>query len=434
MNRPQPGLSHAASAGPAPALPGPVAYLVSEYPKASHTFIQREIAGLRALGAEVATLSIRRVGAEHHIGPEEQTAARETFAVLDAARNPVTLVAAHLGALVRRPSGWLSALALAARTAEPGVRGGLWRLFHFLEAGVVADRLRRLGAIHLHVHFGNAACTVGMLAARMARLPYSYTLHGPSELFEPQTHRLAEKVANAAFVVCISRFARSQAMLFADPIHWPKLKIVHCGVDPARYDRPRRDSGQEFAELLFVGRLAAVKGLPVLFDALERLKDRGVAARLTLVGDGPERAQLEREAAGRGLGGAVRFVGHQSQQAVAERLAEADLFVLPSFAEGVPVVLMEAMASRTAVVATRIAGVPELVEDGVSGLLVPPGDADALAAALAALIADPARRARMGEAGRAQVAAEHDAGREAAWLLRIMASIHGGAQASSVRP
>jgi glycosyltransferase involved in cell wall biosynthesis len=415
-------------------LPGPVAYLVSEYPKASHTFIQREVAGLRALGAEVHTLSIRRVGAEHHIGPEEQAAARETFVALDAARNPLRLATSHLRLLVRRPRGWLSALALAARTAEPGLRGGLWRLFHFAEAGILADRLRRTGAVHLHVHFGNAACMVGMLAARMAGLPYSYTLHGPSELFEPQTQRLADKVANAAFVACISWFARSQAMLFADPAHWPKLKIVHCGVDPARYDRPRRRAADGPAELLFVGRLAAVKGVVVLFDALERLRARGVDARLTLVGDGPERARLEREAAARGLDGTVRLVGHQSQEAVAERLAAADLFVLPSFAEGVPVVLMEAMASRAAVVATRVAGVPELVEDGVSGRLVPPGDAEGLADALAALIADPALRARMGEAGRSKVAAEHDAAREAAWLLQIIASVHGGPQPAGVRP
>jgi glycosyltransferase involved in cell wall biosynthesis len=425
-----PMMAHAAAA------PGeePIAYLVSEYPKASHTFIQREIAGLRARGAAVATFSIRRVGPEHLIGPEEEEAARETFVVLDAARNPLRLVAAHLRLLARRPGGWLSALALAARAPGPGIAGLLWQAFYFAEAGVLADRLRAIGAAQLHNHFGNASCMVAMLAARMAGIPFTYTLHGPSELFEPATQRLADKVAEARMVACISWFARSQAMLFSKPEHWDKLRIVHCGVDPARYDRPKpaRESGP--AELLFVGRLAAVKGLPVLFDAMARLADRAVPARLTLIGDGSERGALERAVAMRGLGDRVVFAGHRSQEGVADAMAAADVFVLPSFAEGVPVVLMEAMASRTAVVATRVAGVPELVEDGVSGLLVSPGDASALAEALAALIADPARRRRMGEAGRARVEAEHDAGREADWLLSLLRGARAGALPDGVRP
>lgn len=412
---------------------GRIAYLVSEYPKASHTFIQREIAGLRTLGADITTFTIRRTGSEHHIGPEEEAAARETFAVLDAARNPLRLAAAHLRRIVVDPRAWVRALTLAARTPGPGFAGLLWQMFYFAEAGVLADRLRAVGAARLHVHFGNAACTVGMIAARMAGLPFSYTLHGPSELFEPRANRLADKVAAASFVACISWFARSQAMLFADPAHWPKLKIIHCGVDPARYDRlkPMRDAAP--ATLLFVGRLAAVKGLPVLFDALAMLHARGVAARLILVGDGPERAQLERAVTDKGLGQAVAFAGHRSQEAVAESLAAADVFVLPSFAEGVPVVLMEALASRTAVVATRVAGVPELVEDGVSGLLTAPGDAAGLADALAALIADPERRRRMGEAGRAKVVAEHDAAAEARRLLALFAGHAACAAPKDVR-
>lgn len=414
-------------------LPGPVAYLTGEYPRATDTFIQREIAALRALGADIRTFSVRRTPVAHHVGPEQRAEAARTVAIQPRATRPLGLLADHLSVLRRAPGRWLAAAALAARTAPPGLRGGLWQAFYFLQAGVLAAELRRIGAFHLHNHFGNSSCSVAMLASAMAGVPYSYTLHGPAELFEPMRWRIDVKIARAAFVACISHFARSQGMLFADPAHWGRMHVVHCGVDPALYDRPRPAPGP-VCRLLFVGRLDAIKGVRVLFEAVADLARRGVAIELTLVGDGPDRAGLQAEAQLRGLGEVVRFTGYLSQAAVAERLAEADLFVLPSFAEGVPVVLMEALASRMPVVATRVAGVAELVEDGVSGLLVPPGDPEALGEALAALAADAPRRAQMGEAGRARVVAEFDAAREAAWLAEILRARRLGGPTPGLRP
>jgi len=394
-----------------------IAYLTGEYPKVSHTFIQREVAALRRQGLEIMTCAIRETPPAELTGPEEREAAATTFYALPAAKRPGRLIADHAGALLRAPRRYLGALGLALQTRPPGAKALLWQLFYFAEAGVLAARLRRAGATRIHNHFADSSCTVAMLAAAMTGLPFSFTMHGPTEFFAVERWRLDEKIARADFVACISHFCRSQLMMLADPAHWGKLRIVHCGVEPARYGAGagRRGAGS----IVFVGRLAAVKGAPVLLEAFRAVRAAHPQATLTLIGDGPLRADLEARAAALGLDDAVAFTGYLSQQAVADRLADADVFVLPSFAEGVPVVLMEAMASGLPVVTTRIAGIPELVEHGVSGLLVPPGDVEALAAALTGLLADPARRARMGAAGRATVAAEFDIEAESAWLASL---------------
>ena len=404
---------------------GPIAYLTGEYPRATDTFIQREVAALRALGLRVHTCSIRRTDAAHHVGPEQQQEAAATFHVLEAAIAPHRLMAAHLGWLLRRPGAWLKALALAWRCAPPGLRGRLYQLFYFAEAGVLAAHLRKRGVRHLHNHIATASGTVAMLAGEIAGIPHSFTLHGPDIFFAPRRWRLDEKIARAAFVACISQFCRSQAMAFSDPAHWGKLHVVHCGIDPARYGPGPR--GGEGLRLLFIGRLAPVKGLPVLLEALARIAGDHPGLTLDLIGDGPARGMLKAQAAALGLSDRVRFLGYRSQGAVAEALAECDMLVLPSFAEGLPVVLMEALAARLPVIATRIAGVPELVEDGVSGLLVPPGDVAALARAIGRLAGDAELRLKMGDAGARAVARGFSSRDEAARLARLFAACHGAA-------
>ncbi len=394
----------------------PVAYLTGQYPRATDTFIQREVAALRALGLAVETCSIRRTGAEHLVGPEQREEAARTFHILEAAQNPLRLAAAHLTAFARAPRRYLSALALAMRTAPPGLKGALYQAFYFAEAGVLAAHLRRIRARHLHNHIAEAAGTVAMLAARMAGIPFSFTLHGPGIFMAPAYWRLDEKIRRARFVACISHFARAQAMLLSGQADWDKLHIVHCGVDPARYRPP--ESGPQ-KRLLFVGRLAAVKGVPVLFETLAKLREAHPDLHLTLVGDGPERGALEEAARNLRLQSHITFLGYLSQDAVAEQLGRHDLFVLPSFAEGVPVVLMEAMAARLPVIATAVGGVGELV-DATCGLIVPPGDSEALARAIDALLCDPERGRRMGAAGAAKVAAHFDSRKEAARLARLL--------------
>jgi glycosyltransferase involved in cell wall biosynthesis len=403
-----------------PALPR-LAYLTACYPAASHTFILREVTALRGLGFEVETCSTRRPAPAHLIGPEEEAAAGSTFYVIATGKNPLAMLRALRDGLAS-PRRFLTALALAWRTAPPGAKGLMKQGFYLAEALVLARQLRLRGVDHLHNHFAQASANVAMLASALSGIPFSYTLHGPSDLYEPETWQLREKTARAAFVACISHFARSQAMYFSDPAHWHKLRIVHCGVIPERYDRPALLPCNG-TRLVFVGRLAPVKGLRVLLAALARARESRPDLQLTLVGDGDDRAHLERLAAP--MGDAVTFTGYLSQEEVAGTLAAADALVLPSFAEGVPVVLMEAMAAGKPVIATPVGGVGELVKDGMSGYLVPPGDAETLADRILLLADDPNLRARMGATGRAWVRAEFDIRTEAARIGALFAGRGG---------
>ncbi len=395
----------------------PVAYLTGQYPRATDTFIQREVAALRALGLKVETCSIRRSSAAHLVGVEQRQEAAQTFHVLEAARNPLRLLGAHFTTFARAPRRYLGALWLALRTAPPGLKGAVYQAIYFAEAGVLAAHLRRINARHLHNHIAEAAGSVAMLAAHMVAISFSFTLHGPAIFMAPAYWRLDTKIARARFVACISNFARAQAMLLAPPEQWDKLHIVHCGVDPARYRPTGRRPGKR---LLFVGRLAAVKGVVVLFEALKSVREHHPDLTLTLIGDGPERAALERLVNNHGLSEVVTFLGYRSQDEVAAALGAHDLFVLPSFAEGVPVVLMEAMAAHLPVIATQVGGVSELVEHGRSGLLVAPGDVQALAGALQTLLGDPDLGAKMGAVGAAKVAGEFDSTTEAARLKKLL--------------
>ena len=394
-----------------------IAYLTGEYPRATDTFIQREVAALRNLGLTVETCSIRRTGPEHLVGEEQTSEAARTFHVLPSVFHPLKMTRAKLSAL-RNPVRFFRTLALAWQTAPKGLKGRLYNLIYFGEALVLAYHLRRCGVQHLHNHIAKSSCTVAMLTSELSGIPYSFTLHGPDIFFAPDHWRLDEKIARARFVACISEFCRSQAMFLSAPESWNKLKIIHCGVDPRRY-MPGTRAGNR---LMFVGRLAAVKGVPVLLDALAQARATWPDLTLTLVGDGPDRAALEAQASALGIMEAVRFAGYRSQSDVASLLANHDALVLPSFAEGVPVVLMEAMATEMPVIATMVGGVSELVQDGESGRLVAPGDTDALRAAILSVMGDSAARSRMGALGRAKVEAEFTAATEAARLARLFRS------------
>ena len=394
----------------------PVAYLTGDYPKVSHTFILREVQAVRAAGVPVITCSIRQPPASEFKGQEERQARDETFYVIAAARNPARLLAAHARMFLRSPGTWASTLALSIRMRSPGLKALIWQLFYFLEAGVLADHLRRNQARHLHNHFGNSSCSVAVLAARLAGIPFSFTEHGPAIFFEVDRWSLPEKIARAAFVVAITHFCRAQLMLFSRPADWSKIAIVHCGVVPSAY---RRDGGGNGKRVAFVGRLDPVKGALLLIEAMAEVLKVHPDATLTLAGDGPARAGAEARAKALGIDAAVRFAGFMTQGQVADLLANSDMLVLPSFAEGLPVVYMEALASRIPVVASRVAGVQELVEDGVTGYAVPPGDTATLVERMTRLMDNPNAARDMGEAGRSAVEQGFDITREGAWLAQL---------------
>src|SRR5919202_2272133 len=353
----------------------PIAYITDHYPAPSHTFVQREVLALRERGVDVRTFSIRRVGDDHVLSRADAEALRTTTALLPP--RPAALVVAHAVALLRHPRAYVRAAADAARVPATTLRARLWQLFYFGEAILLWWYARRAGVRHVHAHFASPGADVAHLFARFARRAgaggagWSFTGHG-TDITDADPGALAAKVRDADLVVCVSDHGRAQLMTLVEEVHWDKIHVVHCGVDldefvPAPPDPAARPPGP--VRLLAVGRLVAVKGHGVLVEAVARLVRDGLEVVATVVGEGPRRAGLEALARDFGVAERIRFTGAVGQDDIRRFYAEADVFCLPSFAEGLPAVLLEAMASGVPVVASRITGIPELVEDGVSGIL-----------------------------------------------------------------
>lgn len=377
-----------------------VAYLVSEYPAASHTFIRREIAALRRRGIDIVPFSVRRsalpplddgVLVEHILG-----------------RPFYVYFWALFTALCRRPYRFLSAWRLALIHRQAGLRGLLWSQFHFLEAMLLAQLLRRIGAGRVHSHFANSGATVGMLAANFLGLPWSLTLHGISETDHPAGGMLPGKILRADFVACASWFMRAQAMRVVDQQHWANITVVRCGIDHSALppSLPDGGTGDHITHFICIGRLSAEKGYSGLLNSFAALIAGGTRAKLTIVGEGPLRRQIEDTIGELALTGQVRLLGALPEQATLNEIARADVLVLPSLMEGLPVVLMEAMALGKPVIASCVAGIPELVHDGVTGLLFRPSDWDQLGERMHLLAHDRVLRTRLADAGRAAVATE----------------------------
>jgi glycosyltransferase involved in cell wall biosynthesis len=395
-----------------------VAYLVNQYPHVSHTFIRREIAGVEAAGVTVRRFAVRPPGKDI-VDPADLAECERTRSLLAAGKFHLMLAA--LLTLVRHPVRWLRAFRAAWRMGRAAGKR-LRHLVYLVEACQLARWLRECGARHLHTHFGTNPAAVALLTRILGGPPYSFTVHGPEEFDRPEALSLREKVAGSAFVVAISSFGRSQLYRWARLEDWGKVRLVRCGVDAAFLAAEPRPV-PERARLVCVGRLAEQKGQLLLVAAVARLADAGRDVELVLAGDGPMRRDIERAIREQNLGDRVRITGWLSNDAVRAEMVAARAVVLPSFAEGLPVVLMEALALGRPVVTTHIAGIPELVRHGVNGWLVPAGDVAALTGALAdALAASPDELAGMGAAGARAARAAHDAGREAGKLAALFAT------------
>lgn len=398
------------SRGSARALVAVIAYITSYYPAVSHTFILREVRALRRRGVPISTTSVH-VSDQGLLSDADREEFESTHALLPPRWSQVAK--AHLYALCRHPRAYLSTLRLSLEQSRPGARGWLWQVFYFGEAILAWRHWRRIGVRHVHSHFVSVSADIAMLASHFGRrvgagpTSWSATVHGLIELRDVQWPRLAKKIGHADAIVAISDFTRSQLMAVVDEDQWPKLHVVRCGIAPGAY-KHIGDPPAGRPRVLCVGRLFPEKGQSVLLHAFAELADRGVDAELELVGYGPSEERLKRLSEDLGLTDRVSFAGAVGQDAVAGHYRAASVFCLPSFYEGIPVVLMEAMASRRPVVATAVAGLRELVCDGETGLLVAPGRSDELADALQRLLEDAALRHRMGEAGRRYVAENYD--------------------------
>jgi len=395
-----------------------IGYFTHLYPRATDTFIQREIAALRARGVEVRTFAVRRPGVEHDVGAEVLAEKSKTYYLLPA--GIWRLVAGNISVFFKHPRRFLAALALALRTRRPGLRGLALQLAYLQEAILLSIALRREQILHVHNHLGDNSGTVTLLASRLTGIGYSITIHGPHIFFDPTHWALREKVHYARFIVCISHYCRSQMMLFSDPADWGRLKIVHCGVDSQRFRY--QDVRPQVRRLLFTGRLAIEKGVAVLLESLRDLRARGYQLELTLLGDGSDRQRLQELARRLGIHEHVVFAGYASQRQLSEHLERSDLFVLPSFAEGVPVSLMEAMACGVPVLSTCVGGIAELVEPEQTGLLVPPADCAALANAVARYCDDQELRQRISRQARQTVVVRFNLDTEVDKLTQLFSS------------
>lgn len=400
---------------------GPVAYLVSAYPAPSHTFIRREVEALRVQGVAVETFSVRRPPAGARWAPADQAALDSTTYLLPAA--PASLLGSHLRALFRRPQAYLSTLGMALRHRSPGLRALSWSLFHFAEAILLAAQLESRGVRHLHNHFANSSANVGLLASRFLGLPWSLTLHGSADWSYPAGYLLPAKIEAAHFVACVSRYGLSQACRVTDPRHWHKFFIARCGVDLSVF--PPAPSGAPAPgplRILTVGRLSQEKGHHGLLLAFRQLLEGGVDARLAIIGDGPLRDELARRIKELALSEHCELLGQRTEGEVLEALAGADLFVMSSFMEGLPVVLMEAMGMQVPVVAPCVAGIPELVRHGDTGLLYTVGDWSDLARQMGRVCADADLRRTLAENGLRLVTEEFEIQRAVAPLRQRFAS------------
>ena len=377
-----------------------LAYLVSRYPSVSHTFIMREVLGLRALGMRIDVASVNPPDRNTaQMTAEERAEADATYGIKQ--HGVRGALAALAWAAATRPLALLRTLAQAGRFGRGLKR--LYALAYAVEAAMVVRWMAGRGLRHLHVHFGNEAATVGVLVKTLSGVGLSLTIHGPDEFDDVPGQYLRAKIAAADGVVCISQFGRSQLMRLAAPAHWAKLQLCRLGVDPASFVPPTRARATGPLRLLCVGRLTPAKGQLLLVQACAQLLREDLPFELTLVGDGPDRARLETAVRRHGLQRQVRFAGSLNQREVQAELACADAFVLPSLAEGIPVVLMEAMASGVPCISCPVNGIPELIDHGQSGLLATPGDVPDLTAQLRRLFRDAGLRQHLATQGRTKV-------------------------------
>lgn len=407
-----------------------LAYLMNQYPKVSHSFIRREILALEALGIEVVRLSVRGWDAEVVDAEDVLEQQRTRYVLQNGLRGLAPAVLAQIG---RNPRRFARALKQALSMGLCADRALPFHLIYLAEACQLVAWLEEEGAQRLHAHFGTNAAEVALLASMLSGIPFSFTVHGSEEFDKPVAIRLGEKIAHADFVVAISSFCRSQLFRWGGAEQWHKVAVVHCGIERSFHEVPEVPIPAR-PRLVCVGRLCEQKGQLLLLDAAAVLAREGIDFELVFAGDGDMRAQVEARITACGLKDRVRITGWISGAQVRDELLAARALVLPSFAEGLPIVVMEAMALQRPVLTTYIGAIPELVIDGEHGWLFPAGSVEALADAMRSCLQAPLEQLEaMGARARERVLARHDIEREAAKLASLFRSetAAGAREASS---
>ncbi|VXD13997.1 conserved hypothetical protein [Planktothrix serta PCC 8927] len=393
-----------------------IAYLINQYPKVSHSFIRRELLAVEAQGVEVSRFSIRSLESELVDTADQQEYEKTRFilrvGIWGLLWNLFRVGFTHPWRLGQ--SGWL-----ALKLGWGSERGVVLHGIYLAEACVLLHWLSQAKIEHLHVHFGTNSATVALLCQALGGPPYSFTVHGPEEFDKPGAIALPEKIKQAKFVVAISSFGKSQLFRWCNYQDWSKIQIVHCGVDPMFLDHPFVPLPSE-RRFVCVGRLSEQKGHLILVEAVSKLVEAGFEFKLVFVGDGPLRNEIEQLINRFGLENYIEITGWATNTQVQQYILSSQVFVLPSFAEGLPVVLMEALALSRPVISTYIAGIPELVEPGQNGWLVPAGSLEDLTLALKTALTTPLEDlATMGKLGAAKVAKDHNINIEAQKLTQL---------------
>lgn len=396
-----------------------IAYILNSYPQPSHSFIRREIRALEAQGHTVTRLAMRP-GDAPLVDVQDLEEAAATQYVLKA--GAVTLLRAVAQSIIASPKRFASALALALRCGRRSEAGLIKHLIYLVEAAYAVQVCAAAGVTHAHAHFGTNAAAVAMLTRALGGPEYSFTVHGPEEYDAPRALSLGDKIARSKFTVAITSYGRSQLSRWAEPEHWSKIKVVHCGIEPSHFPQPLPlpEGGPRFVA---IGRFVEQKGQLIALDALAEVVNTTPQAHLTLIGDGEMRQAIEARITTLGLSDHVTLTGWVDEARILAELQNAHALLMPSFAEGLPMVIMEAMAAGRVVIATYIAGIPELVLPDKTGWLVPAGDAAALANAMQELARTaPADLAQMAKMGRTRVMERHDVHAQAAKLAAYIAS------------
>jgi glycosyltransferase involved in cell wall biosynthesis len=397
-----------------------VAYLINQYPKVSHSFIRREILALERLGFDVVRIALRGWDSEVIDAADQTERARTRYVLRDGA---LLLVLAVTRMLLARPVRLIPAIALAWRMSRHAERPLSVHLAYVMEACRIEHWLRAADVQHVHAHFGTNSAEVAMLVHTLGGPNWSFTVHGPEEFDKAPSIALAEKVRACSFVVAVSSYGRSQLYRLVGHQHWSKVQVVHCGIEPAFHAVPASPV-PDAPRLICVGRLSEQKGQLLLVEAARRLSLQAIDFELVLAGDGELRGEIEILITRYELTNRIRLTGWISSEQVRDEILAARALVLPSFAEGLPVVIMEAMALRRPVITTYIGGIPELVRPGEHGWLVPAGDVEALTEAMRACLNAPNEMlTRMGEAAHERVLTQHDLDAEAVKLAELFQGV-----------
>jgi colanic acid/amylovoran biosynthesis glycosyltransferase len=394
-----------------------ISYLINQYPKVSHTFIRREILALEKQGFEIQRLALRGWD-EKLIDSDDIAEQQKTTYILK--KGALSLLLGALKVLLQKPINFFCALWLAIKMGIKADRSMPFHLIYFLEACKVYLVAKQFNSQHLHAHFGTNPSEIVMLVNSLSGMLYSFTVHGPEEFDRPQFLKLGEKINRAKFVVAISSFGRSQLMRWVDFSQWKKIKIVHCGLEKGFYNVPAV-AMPEVSRLVCVGRLCEQKGQLLLIEAAKNLHEQQVNFELILAGDGEMRSEIEALIAQYGLQNKVIITGWISSAEVRSIILSSQVLVLPSFAEGLPVVIMEAMSLRRPVISTYIAGIPELLQHGKNGWLCVAGDVQNLSNMMREALSTPiVTLQQMGDAAYECVIARHNIDTEAAKLAEYI--------------